>query len=80
MDHLKNTSPKIISCWHGCTFFIYFTCLHLTAFITQSSVLIKSQYIIFYCNETLKTMLEVHILLHCLCDILHLVKYEQQIY
>ena len=62
----KNYKSVVIWCCHKCIFFIDLTCVHLRAVITQSSVLFKSQYII-YSSTILRTALAVRMLPYHLC-------------
>lgn len=73
MGHLKDSNPTP-SVVHTYAYSLSpQLCLHLRALITQSSVFIKLEYAIIYCNKIFKTRATAQILLQHLYDMLWLV-------
>jgi len=57
---------------------LYFS--HLRTSQSFHYTVFSAFYLIVYCNTSLTTTLEVCMLLQCLCDVIQLVKCEQQKY
>ena len=73
MGHLKDSNPEPSVVGTSAHSLLPQLCLYLRNLITQSSVLIKSEYAIIYCNKVFKTTATVQILLQHLYDMLWLV-------
>jgi len=73
MGHLTDSNPKSSVVGIYAHSLLPQLCLHLTGLITQSSVLIKLEYAIIYCNKIFKTRATAQILLQHLYDMLWLV-------
>jgi hypothetical protein len=72
MGHLKDSNPKPSVVGTYAHSLLPQLCLYLRALITQSSVLIKLEYTIIYCNK-INTRATAQILLQHLYDMLWLV-------